>query len=258
MVQDAAIRNFEIIGEATKQLSQAAKEKHPEVAWREVAGFRDVLIHNYMGVNPRRVWNTVEQNLPELRGVVEEMLWPDKSSREDFEIKLFIDAYKQRNPGRDLRIVQKRDRPDFFVADTKTGDEFGVETTSVYENNRSVPDIHEKPSEGLEEIPYDKAKLDAYLDRLAAKVEEKKTEASHGYDLTRPLTLSVYLNEYISIHLTKKHLKEMVDKHKAVFGDIAPFRNVVFGPMATSLDDAEEGPGQEDQFVWVTALLGQK
>jgi uncharacterized protein with HEPN domain len=74
MAQDAILRNFEIIGEATKRLGDALKTRHPNVPWREIAGFRDVLIHNYMGVNLKRVWNVIEKDLPSLRQAVEELL----------------------------------------------------------------------------------------------------------------------------------------------------------------------------------------
>ena len=72
--QDAVIRKFEIIGEATKRLSDEAKETQPDIAWRSVAGLRDILIHNYMGVNLKRVWGVVEQNLPALKLAVTDML----------------------------------------------------------------------------------------------------------------------------------------------------------------------------------------
>lgn len=74
MAQDAVLRNFEVIGEATKRLSAATKDRQPNVPWREMAGLRDVLIHNYMGVNMPRVWNIIEQHLPGLRQAVEELL----------------------------------------------------------------------------------------------------------------------------------------------------------------------------------------
>ena len=74
MVQDAVIRNFEIIGEAAKRLSEDAKRQTPEVPWRRVAGFRDVLIHQYMGVDLEEVWNAVEAHLPVLRRAVEALL----------------------------------------------------------------------------------------------------------------------------------------------------------------------------------------
>ena len=74
LVQDGVIRNFEIIGEASKRLSDAAKARCPDVPWRRVAGFRDILIHNYMGVDAREVWNVIVTHLPALRRAVEDLL----------------------------------------------------------------------------------------------------------------------------------------------------------------------------------------
>ena len=65
--QDAIIRNLEIIGEASKHISLPLKEQHPEIPWRNVAGLRDVLIHNYMGVDLQSIWNVVENDLPSLK-----------------------------------------------------------------------------------------------------------------------------------------------------------------------------------------------
>jgi uncharacterized protein with HEPN domain len=74
MLHDAVVRNFEIIGEAAKRLSEEAKRKTPDVPWRQVAGFRDILIHQYMGVDLEEVWNVVQTHLPALRRAVEELL----------------------------------------------------------------------------------------------------------------------------------------------------------------------------------------
>lgn len=71
ILQDAVIRNFEVIGEAAKQLSEEFKSHYPEVPWQRVAGFRDILIHNYMGVDLDEVWNVIEQSLPELVSTVQ-------------------------------------------------------------------------------------------------------------------------------------------------------------------------------------------
>lgn len=65
--QDAIIRNLEIIGEATKRLSDALKQSNAEIRWRNVAGLRDVLIHDYMGVDLEVIWNVIARDLPELK-----------------------------------------------------------------------------------------------------------------------------------------------------------------------------------------------
>jgi uncharacterized protein with HEPN domain len=74
MVQDAVIRNLEIIGEATKQLSLELRRANPDIRWQQIAGLRDVLIHGYLKVNLARVWTIVEKDLPSLQFRIEEIL----------------------------------------------------------------------------------------------------------------------------------------------------------------------------------------
>ncbi|MFM1655830.1 DUF86 domain-containing protein [Brevibacillus sp. B_LB10_24] len=74
MVQEAVIRNFEIIGEATKKLTKELRDAHPSIPWRRIAGFRDVLIHDYMNIDPEEVWNVITGFLPELKRKVQELL----------------------------------------------------------------------------------------------------------------------------------------------------------------------------------------
>jgi uncharacterized protein with HEPN domain len=64
--QDAIIRTLEIVGEATKRLSPALRERYPEVPWKNMAGLRDKLIHDYFGVNIDIVWQIVRDELPPL------------------------------------------------------------------------------------------------------------------------------------------------------------------------------------------------
>ena len=69
--QDAVVRNLEVIGEATKSLSINFREQHPDIPWRDMAGTRDRLTHNYFGVNQEIVWQIIEQDLPGLTSQIE-------------------------------------------------------------------------------------------------------------------------------------------------------------------------------------------
>jgi uncharacterized protein with HEPN domain len=74
LIQDATIRNFEIMGEATKRLSEQLRTTHSNVPWKQMAGFRDVLIHDYLRVDRDEVWDVVASNLPDLRVRIEQIL----------------------------------------------------------------------------------------------------------------------------------------------------------------------------------------
>jgi len=78
MLQDAVIREIEIIGEATKNLSVKFRNKYSEIPWRQIAGMRDKLIHGYFGVDLGAVWDTATKDIPSLRKKLREILKMEK------------------------------------------------------------------------------------------------------------------------------------------------------------------------------------
>ena len=71
---DAVIRNFAIIGEAVKNIPQSIRKKYPDIPWKEMAGMRDKLIHEYFGIRYDIVWQTVEKRLPHVKSQIEAVL----------------------------------------------------------------------------------------------------------------------------------------------------------------------------------------
>ena len=74
LVQDAVLRNLQTMAESSKRLSEDFKSKHQEVDWRRMAGFRNILVHDYLGVDIQLVWRIVERELPALEQAVRTML----------------------------------------------------------------------------------------------------------------------------------------------------------------------------------------
>ena len=70
---DAVLRNLEIIGEAVKNISEETRQKYPDGKWRKIAGFRDIVAHEYFGVNDETVWDIVENEIPALLAIVKTM-----------------------------------------------------------------------------------------------------------------------------------------------------------------------------------------
>ena len=74
LLQDGVIRQLEIIGEATKRLSRDLRHQYSEIPWQDIAGMRDKLIHDYLGVDVKTVWLTAKEDVPELRAQVKMIL----------------------------------------------------------------------------------------------------------------------------------------------------------------------------------------
>lgn len=67
MIQDAIIRNLEIIGEAVKNIPVAVKDENPEIEWKKISGLRDILIHTYFGIDLEIIWGIIAEKLPPLK-----------------------------------------------------------------------------------------------------------------------------------------------------------------------------------------------
>jgi len=73
LVQDAVIRNLQILAESSQRLSKATKKQFPEIPWRSISGFRNILVHDYLGVDLELIWSVVDMELPNLQRVLLEL-----------------------------------------------------------------------------------------------------------------------------------------------------------------------------------------
>jgi uncharacterized protein with HEPN domain len=73
-LQDAVLRSLQTLSESAERLSDQAKSRHPEIPWHAIAAFRNVLVHNYLGIDLDRVWEVVQRDVPELKRFILAML----------------------------------------------------------------------------------------------------------------------------------------------------------------------------------------
>src|SRR5438128_1095108 len=66
-LQDAVLRNLQTLSEATQRLSDDSKAKHPQIEWPRIAAFRNVLVHNYLGLDLEIIWQITQRDVPELK-----------------------------------------------------------------------------------------------------------------------------------------------------------------------------------------------
>jgi uncharacterized protein with HEPN domain len=69
-IQDAVLRRLEIIGQAVKNIPEEIRKRYPGIPWKKIAGLRDVLIHEYFGVNLKRAWKVIREDIYTLRNVI--------------------------------------------------------------------------------------------------------------------------------------------------------------------------------------------
>jgi hypothetical protein len=132
------------------------------------------------------------------------MRWPNKEERENWEIGQFIAHYQKATGSTGFSIHTNREKPDYVLISDATQEKIGVELTSVYLSDTSVPDNHmplsmkKKPNK---EIPYNPDDVELYQERVLKAIESKDDKALKGYSRDHPLVLSIYINEYIAIHI---------------------------------------------------------
>jgi len=74
LIIDGIVRNLEIIGEAVKNIPPTIKSKHKKIEWKKIAGLRDILIHEYFGVDPEILWDIVKNKIPDLKIKIRDIL----------------------------------------------------------------------------------------------------------------------------------------------------------------------------------------
>ena len=199
---------------------------------------KTILFCNYNHVNCYEIMTFLE-------AFVNKMDWP-RDNREELEIDGFINLFKKPPISREFRIIEDRTKqqgPDYFVEDVKTKEHFGIELTSVYSSDRSVPNEHMNSiKSGIHD---NSVEIERYKKRIIEQVLIKISKAKKGYDLRYPLILSVYINEFISIHIDRNEFQLFLEDNEATFDSIDPFSGVFFWPIGS-------GNCAKPDFVLVT------
>ncbi len=83
MVVDAVIRNFEIIGKVSKNIPSEIKDKYPEIPWKKMYGLRNLISHEYFGVDYEMIWEIAKNNLPQNQADIEKIIEKEKAQGGD-------------------------------------------------------------------------------------------------------------------------------------------------------------------------------
>jgi len=74
LAQDAILRKLQLLTESSKRVSDACKAAHPEIPWRSLSGFRNVVVHDYLGIRTERILPIIRQDIPELKMRIRQIL----------------------------------------------------------------------------------------------------------------------------------------------------------------------------------------
>jgi uncharacterized protein with HEPN domain len=77
MLRMAVERGFQILGEAARRVSESFKAAHPEIPWSSIVGHRNVIVHDYADLSPKRIWEVIEDDLPGLAQNLERLISPE-------------------------------------------------------------------------------------------------------------------------------------------------------------------------------------
>jgi uncharacterized protein with HEPN domain len=85
LIQNATMRQIQIIGEASRKVSIEYQQDHPEIPWQKIIGMRNKLVHEYFRIIPQRVWDVIKKDIPELIRLIEPLVPPDEPSKSEAE-----------------------------------------------------------------------------------------------------------------------------------------------------------------------------
>ncbi|MBI5123023.1 hypothetical protein HZA75_04145 [Candidatus Roizmanbacteria bacterium] len=163
--------------------------------------------------------------------ILKQDIFSNKDIRQDLEIEMFLKYYNEHYKSNYI-VFQKRDKPDYFIKDS-LGNILGIELSSVYKDDKVVGTEH-KPNHvgnGLLEIPWDsnthQEVRNHYFKRIFDKINSKRAKVRLGeYDMTHPIILSLYLNDYYLIHIDESEWRTFVDINNAYFFKIKEFKEI--------------------------------
>ena len=160
--------------------------------------------------------------------------WPNTAKAEAMEIEMTLKYLARFEGFSNLKIVQKRERPDYEIFNGYDSGLIGVELSSVYISDRSVPDEHMK--RGWHMFEPDPERIEEYLRRIEQAIKSKMAKAQTGYDLYQTMILSLYINEFDSIFIEEEEWKSWEASNRSLIDDLTPFTHVLLHSLAD--DDA--------------------